>query len=335
MPTPSPYYGSNYIGLNSGATLFIGADPIVDVSGGYTYFLQYAKLAFGVTGAYSPVSSSNPLPVSLSTGLTATISGFTGTITIQGTPSGTAVPVSGSVTVSGITSAPVYVQTAANCRVEITGGQRLSKLNDSVSIFGPSGSTWIYANLVNSSGSPIGTTANPMQVSFSGVTISATIAATVGVTNDAPGSALRIQGISGGTNVAVTVGNTVGIYDTNILNGMTVTYSQLNAMGATLNAIYNALSVFGLVRPSSAKSTVLSVTTSPAVLGSGFTCSSGVNLKSLGSNTDLIYLGGASVGSSYGYQLEPGEQVFFNVANLNMIYGMSKSGTQTLSYFAS
>jgi hypothetical protein len=109
----------------------------------------------------------------------------------------------------------------------------------------------------------------------------------------------------------------------------------MGVMGGTLDAIYNALAVFGLVRPTSVRSTVLSLTTAPTVLGSGFTCAAGVNLKALGANTDLIYLGGTLLGSSYGYQLEPGENVFLNVSNLNMIYAMSKSGTQTLSYFAS
>jgi hypothetical protein len=320
---PSPYYGSNYIGLNSGATVFIGADSIMD-PGGYTYYTQYFKLVYGVTGTATPVTSGNPLPVSVAGGMTATISGFSGTITVQGTPSGTAVPVSGNLLVSGLTGAPVYVRTASGVQVEVTGGRYINKSTDSISIYGPAGSSFVSINIAGTSGNYATVSNGALNVNLIGATISATIPSTV-----------TVVGLSGATAVNVTVGNTVGINDTNILNGMTVTYSQLNAMGVTLNAIYNALSVFGLVRPTTAKSTVLYATTLPAVLGSGFTCASGVNLKSLGSNTDLIYLGGASVGSSYGYQLEPGEQVFFNVVNLNMIYAMSKSGTQTLSYFAS
>lgn len=335
MPIPSPYYGSDYVVINSGATFAIGADPILNISGGYTTYVQYYKLGFGATGAFSAVSTTNPFPVTMAAGLTATISGFSGPISVTGVAGG-AVNVLGTVVVSGLTTAPVYVQTAANCRVEVTGGRYLNKSTDSVSVFGPSGSTWLYANLVNDSGVAIGTTANPMQVSFSGVTITANIASTVGVTNSPTGMGLIIQGMSGGYSVAATVGNTVGINDTAILYGMTGIYSRMGAMGVTLDAIYQALSVFGLVRPTTVRSGVVSMTTGATGISTvGFTCAGGVNLKALGTNTDLIYLGGSLVGVSYGYQLEPGENVFFNVSNVNMVYGMAKSGTQTLSYFAS
>jgi hypothetical protein len=236
MPIPSPYYGSNYLALNTGATAFIGADPIYDVAGGYSYYVQYYKPVFGASGAFTAVSSSNPFPVTVSNGMTATISGFTGTISVQGVASGTPVPVSGSVVVSGLTTAPVYVQTATGCRVEITGGTRLNKSNDSVSVYGPSGSTWIYANLVNSSGTAIGTTSNPMYVNITGATISATVNATVGVTT-ATGVALMVQGMTGGINLPVTVGNTVGINDTAILSSMAGISNQLGTLNSQILSI--------------------------------------------------------------------------------------------------
>ena len=331
----NPYYGSDYVVINSGATFALGADPVLNISGGYTTYIQYYKLGYGATGAFSAVSATNPFPVTMAAGLTATISGFSGPIAVTGLAGG-AVNVLGTVVVSGLTAAPVYIQTAPNCRVEVTGGRYLNQLTDSVSVFGPSGSTWLYSNLVNASGVAIGTTANPMQVSFSGVTITANIASTVGVTNSPTGMGLIIQGMSGGSSVATTVGNTVGINDTAILYGMTAMYARMAAMGVTLDAIYQALSVFGLVRPTTVRSGLVSMTTGATGISPiGFTCAGGVNLKALGTNTDLIYLGGSLVGVSYGYQLEPGENVFFNVSNVNMVYGMAKSGTQTLSYFAS
>jgi hypothetical protein len=330
MPTPSPYYGSNYLGLNTGASAFVGADPIYDVAGGYTYYVPYSKAVFGVSGAFEPVSSSNPMPVTVAAGLSATISGFCGTINIQGIGSGTPVPVSGSVVVSGITGAPVYVQTAANCRVEITGGRYLNKLTDSVSVFGPSGNTWIYANLVNASGSAIGTTSNPMQVSFSGVTITANIAAIIGVTNDSPGNGLRIQGMSGGISVPVTVGNTVGINDTAILAGMTSVYGQL----VTLNS--QILSIAGSV-PSTFKTSIVSVTSAAGLIdATGFTCSYGINLKAAASNTQLIYFGNTSgISSTNSYGLDPGEETFVKVNNTKLLYAITTAGTQTLYFSAS
>lgn len=327
---PSVYYGSNYLGLNTGATAFIGADPIYDAGGSYTYYVQYYKTVFGASGAFNAVSSSNPFPVTVTNGLTATIAGITGTVTIQGTPGGTSVPVSGSIVVSGLTASPVYVQTAPNCRVEVTGGRYLNKLTDTVSIFGPSGNTWIYSNIVNASGVAIGTTANPMQVSFSGVTITANIEAVIGVTNDSSGNGLRIQGMTGGLSVVVTVGNTVGINDTAILASMA---GISNSLG-TLNA--QILSIAGSV-PSTIKS---SRTTPTAVVSqmdaTGFTCSYGISLKAAATNTNLVYFAGnTGVSSSTSYGLDPGEEIFVKVNNTNKIYTVTGSGTQALFYNAS
>lgn len=328
----SPYFGSNYLGLNTGATAFIGADPIYDAGGSYTYYVQYYKTVFGASGAFDAVSASNPFPVTVTNGLTATIAGITGTVTIQGTPSGTAVPVSGSVVVTGLTASPVPVYTPPGCRVEVTGGRYLNKLTDNVSVFGPSGNTWIYSNMVNASGVAIGTTANPMQVSFSGITITANIAATVGVTNDSAGNGLRIQGMSGGTNVPVQIQNTVTIDDADILSGMTAIYTQVVSLNSNLSAI-------GAARPSSfktgrASSTFSSVT---QVDSGGFTCQNGINIKALSTNTDFIYIGntGAFTGSSTGYALDPGDETFLSLVNTNKVWVVAASGTQTITYMAS
>jgi hypothetical protein len=330
MAGPSPYYGSNYIVLNSGGTAAILADGVYDPTQGITTYVQYFKASFGVSGAYTPVTSSSPLPVTIATGLTATVSGFTGTITIQGTPSGTAVPVSGSVVVSGITSAPVYVQTAPNCRVEITGGQRLNKSTDSISVFGPSGNTWIYANLVNASGNAIGTTSNPMQVSFSGVTITTNLSATIGVTNDSAGNGLRIQGMTGGLSVAVTVGNTVGINDTAILASMAGISNQLGTLNSQI------LSIAGVVPTGITAGRITATTAYGQLDAGGYTCSNGVNVKSSTSNTDIIYLNSSGISASgIGYELDPGQAFFIKVNNTNKVYIKAKSGSQIISFLAS
>lgn len=331
MPIPSPYYGDNYVVITgNGATFAVGADPILDPAG-YTYYVQYYKPVFGVSGAYTPVDSSNPLPVTVSTGLTATISGFTGTIQIEGVASGYPVDVSGSVVVSGITSAPVYVQTAANCQVEVTGGRYLEKLTDSVSVFGPAGNTWIYTNLVSSSGSAIGTTANPMYVAITGATIQATVSATVGVTNSPSGVGLMIQGMTGGINVATTVGNTVGINDTAILASL----SGISSALGTLNS--QILSIAGSV-PSSFKTGNVTASSSAVTIdSSGFTCTNGINLKSAATNTTLVYVGNTgsiSSGSTGTYALDPGEEFFLKINNTSKVYVVSTVNT-TVYYSAS
>ena len=307
----------------SGITANIATDYIG--TGGITGHYQLIKLAYGVADSATIVSSSNPFPVTIAAGMTATISGFTGTIQVQGVGGGTPVPVSGTVVVTGITTSQLYVTTTSGSRVEITGGIPLTKTRDAVSVFGPNGLTYVYTHLVDAAGNSLSYTNGALNVNIQGVTISTSIQSTVGV-----------FGISGATAVGVNIGNTVGINDTAILTGMTGIYSRMGTMGVTLDAIYQALSVFGLVRPTTVRSGIVSITTgATGISPTGFTCASGINLKSLGTNTDLIYIGGSAVGTSFGYQLEPGENVFFNVSNVNMVYGMARSGTQSLSYFAS
>lgn len=308
----------------SGLTAFIATDYVG--TAGITGHYQLIKLAYGVDGSATMVNSSNPLPVSIAGGLTATISGFTGIFYVQGV-GGAAVNVSGTVVATGITSSPIYVRNAPSTQIEITGGIPLSRSNSSISVWGPSGNTWIYANLVGTNGSALGVSGNPFYTVISGATLNVTVNPTVGVTNDS-GSALRVQGFSGGTAVTVGVTGSVNVNDTNILN-------SLSGLGVTLNSIYTALSVFGLVRPSSSSAGIVSATTGATYLGPAYACTAGVNVKSLGSNTDLVYLGNTYVGTSFGYQLEPGESIFLNVGNVRHVLVMSKSGTQTLSYFAS
>jgi hypothetical protein len=327
MPFPSPYYGSDYVVINSGATFAVGADPVTNISGGYSYYVQYYKMGFGATGAFTPVTSSNPFPVTVATGLTATISGFSGPISIVGTVGGQAVTVGGSVVVSGLTSSPVYVQTAPSCRVEVTGGRYLSRLNDSVSVFGPSGSTWLYANLVDSTGTPIGSSGNPMYTNIIGATISVTINPTVGVTNQS-GTALRVQGFSGGTSIPTTVGNTVGIYDTNITNGLTAIYGAINTLNTNLGTL-------GISRPTtfiSGRSTITTGVT--GIYPAGYTTISGINIKASSSNTDIIYINSDGV-AALGYELDPGQNIFLDVQNLNTIYLRAKTSSQIVSYMAS
>ena len=325
----NPFFGDTYVVIETGGVTFaVSADPVI--LGGVTNYTQIYKMAFGPTGSLTVVDTGSPLPVTVSGGMTATISGFSGTINIQGVGSGTPVPVSGTVSVMGITASPVYVQTTTGCRVEVTGGRFLNKLTDNVSVFGPSGNTWIYSNLVYSSGVAIGTTANPMQVSFSGVTITANIASTIGVTNDSAGNGLRIQGMTGGRSVDVTVGNTVGINDTAVLASMA---GISNSLG-TLNA--QILSIAGSV-----PSTIKSARTAPTNVVSqmdmtGFTCSHGINLKAAATNTNLVYFAGnTAVSATTSYGLDPGEEIFVKVNNTNKIFTVTGSGTQALFYNAS
>jgi len=301
---------TNIVIETSGLTAAVATD--VAIFGGITAHFQMMKLAYGATGTATVVSSSSPLPVTIAAGMTATISGFTGTIYVQG-PAGGPVTVSGTVNAIGLSGSPVYVSTQSGTRVEVTGGRPIAKSTDSVSVWGPSGLTYVYANLVDSSGAGIGTSGDALKVSVVGAAINATVGAT-----------LSVQGFSGGY--------ALNINDTTIMTGMTAIYGQVVGLRTDLTAL-------GVGRPSAFKTGRLSV--SSAAVGQmdsgGYTTTAEINIKALSTNTDFVYIGNTSglVGSSFGYALDPGESVSLNVINTNKVYAISNTGTQVITYLAS
>jgi hypothetical protein len=308
----------NIIIETSGLTAAVATD-VVRFAGATAHF-QLIKLAHGICGAANIVSSSSPLPVTIASGMTATISGFTGTIQVQGVVSGYPVAVSGTVTTTGLSASPVYVTTASGSRVEITGGIPLTKTKDAISVFGPSGSTYIYTLLVDQAGNSLSYTNGALNVNISGATISATIPSTV-----------TVVGLSGATAVNVSVGNTANINDTNILTGMTAIYGQVVGLRSDLSG-------FAVTRPSSFKNGRVTVGLSVVQMDStGFTSAKGVNIKALSTNSDFIYIGNTAgfVGSTAGYALDPGDQVFLDISNTNKIWLQAGSNSQAITYMAS
>jgi hypothetical protein len=305
----------NIIIETSGLTAAVATD-VVQFSGATAHF-QIFKIAYGICGSANIVTNADPLPVSFSGGLTATVADL---ITVQGTAGGYPLPVSGTLVSTGITSSPVYVRTFTGYQVEVTGG-RLYTTNDSISIYGPSGATAVPVRLVGATNWNIGTVGDAIKVSITGATFQATI-----------GTSMGVFGISGATAIAVTVGNTANINDTAILSGMTNIYGQVVGMRTDLQAL-------GVGRPTTFKTGRLSTTSS--VVGqmdsSGFTCLSGINIRALSTNTDFVYLGNTSglVGSSFGYALDPGENVFLDIQNTNTLFAISNTGTQVITYMAS
>jgi hypothetical protein len=308
----------NIIIETAGLTAAIATD--VGQFAGITAHYQIFKVAYGVTGVATLASSSNPLPVSVGGGLTATISGFSGLITVQGTGGGYPLPVSGTIIATGSTASPVYVKTYTGSQIEITGG-RLYTTADSISTYGPSGSTSFFVKLIGSTGWNIGTVGDALKVSITGATFQATIPSTV-----------LVAGISGATAVNVTVGNTVWINNTDVTNGITAIYTQVVGLRTDMQAL-------GVGRPTSFKTGRVAPTSATVsqMDSSGFTCLSGINLRALSTNTDFVYVGNTSglVGSSFGYALDPGENVFLDIQNTNKVYAISNTGTQVITYMAS
>jgi len=112
---------------------------------------------------------------------------------------------------------------------------------------------------------------------------------------------------------------------------MTAIYGQVVGLRSDMGG-------FAVTRPSSFKNGRVSATTSVSQMdATGFSASSGVNIKALSTNTDFVYIGntGSFTGSSTGFAMDPGDVVFLNIVNTNKIWVQSNSGTQVITYLAS
>lgn len=298
------------INVSSGSTASISTNEI----GGSHY--QIFKLAYGNTASASLVTSAAPLPVSLSTGVTANIVNFTNPVIVVGNSAGDAVFVQGRVSVSGLSGT-----------VSITGGIPRDYNRDSITVYGAGGSTFIRSALVTVGNTAIGVSGDALRVSLQDAVLNVTVNPTVAVQNTGATATLRVSGLTYATPIPVSVSGTAAINDTAILTGMTAIYSKLVD-------VYSALSAFGLVRPSGGTASTVLTDGSVQQLASGFTCAAGVNLKSSSSNVVAIRVGTSATPAGSGYELDPGEQLFLNIGNLNTIYVYAKVG-QSISYYAS
>jgi hypothetical protein len=320
----------NIIIETSGLTAAVATD-VVQFSGATAHF-QIFKLAYGICGTANIVTSNDPLPVSFSSGLTATVSSL---VTVQGTAGGYPLPVSGTIIATGSTASPVFIRTFTGSQVEVTGG-RLYTTADSISVYGPSGATFMPVKLVGSTGWNIGTVGDAIKVSITGATFEATI-----------GTSMAVFGVSGATAISVkTNGNTLAINDTNITNGLTAIYVNINnvrsdlaGISSSLGTLNTNLGTLGISMPTGLKTGRLVATSASAAQmdTSGFSCQYGIEIKSSSSNTNLVYIGNTSglIGASFGYAMDPGESLFLKLNNTNLVYCISSSGSQVITYAAS
>lgn len=321
---------NNIIIETSGLTAAVATD--VSRFSGATAHFQIFKLAYGACGTANIVTSGNPLPVAFTSGVTATVGGL---ITVQGTAGGYPVPVSGTIISTGITGSPVYVRTFPGYQVEVTGGRQFTT-SDSISVYGPNGATAIAVKLVGATFWNIGTVGDALKVAITGATFEATI-----------GTNMAVFGVSGATAISIaTVGNTLAINDTNINNGLTAIYVNINNVRTDLAGISSALGTLntnlgtlGISVPSSLKTGRITATSSSVsqMDPTGFSCQYGIQIKALSSNTNLVYFGNTSglVGASFGYSMDPGESLFMKLNNTNLLYLISASGNQVVTYVAS
>jgi len=77
------------------------------------------------------------------------------------------------------------------------------------------------------------------------------------------------------------------------------------------------------------------VTTSAAILAADEEASRGVMLSALVTNSGTVFIGETNgVSASNGFPLEPGANMTLGVDNVNLIYAVTASGTETVAFLA-
>lgn len=270
---------------------------------------------------------------------------------------------------------PAIDEVGVTGTVTINGGRVLAAGTDSIKVFGSDAGTKVLTRLYAGNGDTLGSSGGALNVNVVGTGISAnvTLSATVSVTADNI-SGLVVQGYtagSGGTPLIVK-GENSGQIDVKASTALPVTFSSgitlnadniidrlgtgdngilkaLNNIDADTNLIstldtrltnsYYSVKVAELTKPSSfvASSVSVTSTTGATQLKSNSSLKSGVTIKASTTNSDVIYVGSISLSRNVinGYPLDPGESVFLEINNLNLIYIRTTSGTQSVSYIGS
>lgn len=360
----------------------VGVSGSVGITGNATIVVPFEPEPTGITNNFIKVAGT-------STGGNVGITG-----TIQGISGGFPVPVSGTVNVSNATGLGVFGVDGLTA-VSITGGRRLNHADDSVrienSVIGVSGGRTIlaatdsikvfgsdatpYVPVVlakDRTGSTAGFSGDALKVAVTNTSFTATVnvSATTGVTNDSPGNALKVQGLSGGeplmikgenggavnvtatSSLPVSFSGTQTINDTNIVNALEsstkpliTNLSSINQDTSSISLIRNDLNsgnvsvkVSETEQPTAIRSGSKSVgLNATQIIGSGGAVKVGVKVKASLDNTDSVLIGNFRLvnGESAGYPLEPGESCFLNVNDIGLIYARSSSGKQTIHYLGS
>jgi hypothetical protein len=335
------------VGIAGGLTATIATDFVIDIYGA-TSHVQLTKVVFGGTSDATRVSSSSPLPtylattgVTLNTRATITGGGTAGSIQVVNY-STTSLKVNGS----GLNNAVVTQDQAGNTLLtniytdtqafstNLTGGSyKIKAMGISpdgatsgayVRLFDPS--TNLFAGVTNGGGS----NALMVQVLGAPISLTANISSTVGVTNS-NATALYIQG-STGSPVSITGVTLESLLTT--INNSGISGASFAAYIPTINTLLTdgtaKVKVDTFTLPTSFATGLLGITQSIVQFTPGFTCQRGVNIKSLASNTQFLYIGESS-GFTNGYPLAQGDEIFLEISNANKFFAKSGGSTGTAS----
>jgi len=304
-----PDTGSNIIVQTVGNTANLATDFGTSGVGLADAHVPLQKMAFGNSGAAIRVSASDPLPITVSgSDVAITISGNVGNCGEFGIGNfnNQYLKVAGSTAGAGITVQGTVAITSGSEDLRVTGGiiAGLNSTRDAVGVTGTvslidiDGTTGAAVKLYSGL-TALGVVGDALKVSIdpAGITVNATIATTVGVTNATGTSAIRVEGQTGGRDIPVSIS------------------SITQPSGFT--AGQHAVTGLGTVLPT-------------AALGSG------VKLKAISSNTATIYLGHTSnIGTTNSYPLLAGESCFLEISNLNLVSVVGGATGQTISYLGS
>ena len=272
------------------------------------------KVVFGNSGEATRVTSTSPLPVTVSgSDVAITIDGFVGSSGEFGVAnySNQYLKVAGSTAGAGITVQGTVSVTAGSEGVRVTGGI-IAGLNSTRDIVGVTGTVSLL-DRDGTTGAPvkvysgitaIGVSGDALKVSIvdAGITVNATVSTTTGITNADGTSAVRIEGQTSGIPVGIT--GDVSVTSVSMPSGFT----------AGLRHVYTGAGV-----------------SLPA-----FALSSGLKLKAASANTSTIYMGHTSnMGSTLGYPLLAGESCFVELSNQNLVFLMAGATGQIAYYFGS
>jgi hypothetical protein len=305
-----PDTGSNIIVQTVGNTANLATDFGTSGVNLADAHIPLQKMAFGNSGAAIRVSASDPLPITVSSSDVAiVISGNVGNSGEFGVGNynNQYLKVAGSTAGAGITvQGTLGITQSGSEDLRVTGGiiSGLNSTRDSIGITGTvslidiDGTTGAAVKLYSGL-TALGVVGDALKVSIdpAGITVNATIATTVGITNATGTSAIRVEGQTGGRDIPVTVSS----------------ITQPSGFTAGQHAVTGV----GTVLPT-------------AALGSG------VKLKAFSSNTATIYLGHTSnIGVTNSYPLLAGESCFLEISNLNLVSAVGGATGQTIAYLGS
>lgn len=309
-----PDTASNIIVQTVGNTANLGTDYGTSGVGLASAHIPVQKMVFGNSGAAIRVSSSDPLPVTVSgSDVAIAVSGNVGNCGEFGVGNynNQYLKVAGSTAGAGITVQGTVSVTAGGGGIWVTGGI-LAGLNSTRDIVGVTGTVSLL-DRDGTTGAPvklysgltaIGVSGDSLKVSIvdAGITINATVSTTTGITNADGTSAIRVEGQTNGILMGVT--GDVSVASVAMPSGFT----------AGLRYVYNQA---GISLPA-------------------FALNSGLKLKAGGSNTSTIYMGHTSnIGSTLGYPLLAGESCFVEINNQNLVFLTAGATGQLAYYFGS